>query len=350
MKKTIIALGLLCGAGGMAHAQSSVTIYGLVDAGVVHESGSAAGSITKLTGSVGSGSRLGFRGVEDLGGGLSAHFLLESGFQPDTGTLGQGGLLFGRQGFVGVKGNFGTFNFGRQYTPHFLTASFVDPFASGLAGTNTTIMAISGARMNNTVKYITPDLAGWSAELVYGFGESNGSVSENSAFGGFVSYVAGPFSARLAHHNKNTTTATRDTDAKNTLLAATYHFGVAKAFLGYGINKGQDSSPFLVANPYGAATAPAASTDSREYTIGVTVPVGSNSIMASYIRKDDKNPANRDADKFGIGYFHVLSKRTSLYVAYSQINNKNGAAYTVGSAIEAGSGDNATNLGVRHVF
>ena len=115
MKTPVIAAAALLALSGMTHAQTSVSIYGIVDAGLVRESGGPDGNVTGLGGGVASGSRLGFRGKEDLGGGLSANFLLENGFNSDNGTLGQGGLLFGRQMYVGLSGNFGAVRMGRQY-------------------------------------------------------------------------------------------------------------------------------------------------------------------------------------------------------------------------------------------
>jgi len=231
-----------------------------------------------------------------------------------------------------------------------------DPFGNGLAGTNTNIMAFSGARMNNAIKYATPNFAGFNGDVAYSFGETAGNTSANSAYGGSLGYSKGPLAIRLGYHNKNTNNLatgvipTRNTDAKNTILAATYDFAVVKAYFGYGVNKGLDSSPYLVANPYGAAVAPTSSTDSRDMLVGVSVPYGAHTFLATYIRKDDRDAANRDTDLIGVGYLYALSKRTNLYAAYARINNKNGAAYTVGSAIEGGSGNKGLNLGIRHVF
>lgn len=353
---TLAAVAFIGGTAGLAHAQSSVTVYGLLDTGIVHESGGKAGPVTGLASGIAAGSRLGFRGVEDLGGGLSALFLIESGIQIDTGGLGQGNLFGGRQTYVGLKSQVGTVTAGLQYTPYYLVVAFADPFVSGLAGKSTAIMASSGTRMDNTVKYRTPTLAGFTGEAAYRFGETAGSASRNSAHGATLSYANGPLDVRLAHHSKNIYTVSsgtaplRDSDARNTMLAGTYDFTVAKAYLAYAVNKGFGSSPFLVANPYGATEAPAASTDSRDMIVGVSVPYGASTYLASYIRKDDRDAANRDASKWAVGYFYALSPRTSLYASYSAIRNTNGAAYTVATAIESGTGDKASNIGITHSF
>lgn len=356
MKKSVLALAVLGAMAGAASAQTSATIYGIVDAGFVAESGGAAGNLRKLTSGVASGSRLGFKGTEDLGGGMKALFLLENGFNADTGTLGQGGALFGRQAYVGLGSGFGTVLLGRQYTPQYLTLAFADPFGTGMAGDAANIMPNSGnaaSRMDNTIKYVSPDLSGFSGEVAYGFGEVADDNTAARQYGLAVGYKGGPLAVRLGYHNRNNDTATvkGTSDAKNTLLAGTYDFGIAKAHLAYGHNKGTNSSPLRNAtNPFGSLVAPTPSIDSRDALIGVTVPFGPHTVLASYVRKDDKAAPNQDANQWAVGYRYALSKRTDLYTAYARIKNKNGAGYTVGSAIEAGSGNKAFNLGIRHAF
>ena len=356
MKKSILALAVLGAMAGTAAAQSSVTVYGIVDAGFVAERGGAAGSVNKLTSGIASGSRIGFKGTDDLGGGLSALFLLENGFNVDGGSLGQGGLLFGRQAFVGLSGGFGTVTLGRQYTPQYLTLAFVDPFITGMLGDAANIMPNTGngaSRMDNAIKYATKDLSGFSAELAYGFGEVADDNSAGRQLGAAIAYKGGPLAVRLGYHNRNNDTATvkNTSDGKSTLLGATYDFGIAKAHAAYGVNKGLNSSPLRnTSNPYGSLVAPTASTKSDDWLFGVTVPLGVHTIRASYVHKNDKTAANQDASQWGLGYLYALSKRTDLYASYAHISNKNGAGYTVGSAIEAGSGDSAVAVGVRHAF
>ncbi|RZI40077.1 porin [Herbaspirillum sp. HC18] len=336
MKKSLLALAVLSAFAGAASAQSNVTIYGIVDAGVVREFGTpvgtpaAAGSAWKLVGGGESGSRLGFKGSEDLGGGLSANFALENGFNVDNGTLGQGGLLFGRQAFVGLSAkSWGAINFGRQYAPIFLSLDSIDPFGTGLAGASYNLMG-TAVRMNNTIKYSTPNLGGFSADLAYGFGEVAGNTSASRQIGFSANYAAGPVAVTLAYHNTNNATNTNQT--KLTLLGGAYNFGVAKAYLAFETEKDD------------------AALDQRDWLVGVTVPVGAGSLMASYIRKDDRAAASRDANQIALGYNYSLSKRTDLYTSVARIDNKNGASYTVGNATESGTTDKAFNVGVRHRF
>jgi predicted porin len=350
-----VALSALACTGG-ALAQSSVTVYGLVDLALVRESGAASGAITKVSSGVGAGSRLGFRGSEDLGGGMAAVFLLESGFQADTGASGQGGLLLGRQVYAGLQSPLGTLTIGRQYTPQYLTVVLADPFGSGYAGDSKNLMPATGngaSRMDNSLKYASPLLQGFNAELVYGAGEVSGDGGAGRQLGAALGYAKGPLKLRLGYHDRDNDTAALKhlSRAKNTVLAATWDFGPAKLHFAYGRDRGLNSAPLRnAANPYGYATAPLASTDSRDLLLGVSLPYGQHQWMMSYIRKDDRMAANQDAHQLALGYRYYLSKRTDLYAAVAHISNSNGAGYTVGSAIEGGSGNKAVNLGLRHSF
>lgn len=371
MKKSLITLAIAGSFAATANAQTAVSMYGIVDMGLVSERGAAAGSVQKVTSGAQSGTRLGVKGTEDLGGNLKGLFVLETGIAADQGGFNQGGVAFARQSFVGLQGDFGTVTLGRQYTPYFLTLNGVDPFASGMAGAAINVMANSGIRMSNTVKYASPIFAGgFSGDLAYGFGEIQGDAGASRQIGGSIGYAVAPFTVRLAHHNKENSVGTGT--SKSTLLAATWDFTIAKAFVAFADHDGTESSPlpglapFKAANPAPAPTAAdpfptapsyqpfganvSASAKSRDFLIGASVPFGSHTFIASYIRKDDRTAANRDANQFGLGYTYTLSKRTNIYAAWASIDNKNGAGYTVGNNSEAGSGDSAFNLGVRHIF
>jgi predicted porin len=332
MKKSLLALAVLGAFASVASAQSSVTVYGIMDAGIVYDSGIVpAGSNLKMNSGIASASRLGFRGTEDLGGGLSAQFVLESGISINTGAGTQAGLLFGRQSFVGLKStSWGEANMGRQYTPYYTTMAAADPFNNGMAGKFTNVMASSGVRMDNTLKYSSPNLNGFTGDVAWGFGGVAGNASGSSALGLAGGYAKGPLYVRLAYHKLNN--AANTDNAKNTGLAVTYDFGVVKAHGAYAVNKGL------------------ATLDTTDLLLGVTVPLGRHKFLASYINKNDKSALNRDANQWAVGYLYSLSKRTDLYTAYGRINNKNGGVLTVGNNTEAGTGDRAINLGVRHTF
>lgn len=347
---------VLCATAPYASAQTSVSIYGIVDTGIVSERGGAAGTVTKLTSGVGSYSRIGFRGSEDLGSGYTALFVLESGFKADTGEIDAAGSLFNRQSFIGLKGAFGSLTMGRQYTPWYTTiVNVADPFSAGYAGSAKNLFPTAGnnTRTSNTLLYASPVAGGWSGELAYSMGEQAGSANAGSQLGAAGTYNGGALNIRLAYSQRNNDTVAPafSTDkGKNTLLAANYNFGWIKAFAAYGIDKGTNSAPLAnTTNPFGGIK-PTASTNSRDLLLGATLPFGVQTVMLSYLRKDDRTALNQDASQWAIGYTYALSARTTLYTSYAKINNRNGAGYTVGNNTDTGSGNSAINLGIRHAF
>lgn len=344
MKKSFLLLAVLGACAGGAAAQSAVTVYGVVDAGVAIESGGRQGRVVRESGGGETPSRIGFKGIEDLGGGMSARFALESGFTVDTGASAQGGLFLGRQAWVGVDGGFGGVSLGRQYRPFFLTLVEVDPFAVGLAGNALNLMNAAGVRMNNSVKYSTPKFGPVSADVMYGFGEQAGDNKAGRQYGASVSYESGPLLVKLGHDNtwNLATTTVPAVNAKNTLLIARYKFAAATGYVGYGVNKsGRNTN--------------AQNSDSRDAIIGVRVPFGQSTFIASIIRKQDKSAANLSATQAAVGYTYALSKRTDIYASYARMDNNapNTATtgfYTVGNGADPGSGDRALLVGVRHLF
>ena len=331
MKKSTSALAFLSVLSASALAQSNVTIYGIVDAGLVRESGGPTGSVTNLSSGVASGSRIGFKGKEDLGSGLAAVFQIENGFNVDTGAAGQSGVLFGRQAFVGLTGKFGAVTLGRQYTPYYKTLRDIgDPFgAVSLAGRAGNLFA-TNTRTDNLVEYLSPSFAGMRADLVYGAGETAGDSSKNRTMGGSIGYAGGPLTAQLAYHRIENAAGTGHT--RNALASAKYDFKVVVAYASYAINKG----PALA--------------DSKDMLVGVAVPLGASKLLLSHVRHDDETAAGNDAAQWGIGYSYPLSKRTDLYAAYAVIDNRKAAAFKVGNATDRGTGDRAFNLGLRHNF
>jgi predicted porin len=322
MKAPLLALTMMTFVTA-ASAQIDVTVYGVADAGLTYYRSDLMARRVSVDDGLGSGgSRLGFRGVEKLGGGVSAIFQLENGFSIDTGAAKQGGRIFGRQAWVGLTGDFGTVRLGRQWTPLFLAVDTIDPFNNVLAGDATywlgaNIFAID-VRMDNTISYAV-SAGAVSGEVAYGVGEVAGNTSANRQIGGTLSYRQGPLNLVLSHHNINNTTATGA--AKATVLGGTYNVGPATAHLGYSVGK----------NNLGAVT----TVDERTGLVGVSIPTGTGKVMASYIRRDDKTSANRDSTQLAVGYIYDVSKRTSLYSSYAHVNTDD---------------VNNLNVGIRHTF
>jgi len=356
--KKIAALMLACGS-TLAHAQTSVTFYGIADAAIVVEKGGAAGRITKVTSGAGAASRFGFRGVEELGNGVSAFFTFEGGAKIDTGEIDAAGTIFNRQSLVGLRSAYGAIALGRQYTPyHTAMVTIVDPFNTGYAGSAKSLFPHNGTniRTSNTITYASPKKNGFDAELAYSTGEQSDS-STGSQFGGAVGYAAGPLTIRLVYNNKNTDVAANGstprverTLGRNYLLATSYMLGRVKLHGGFSVDKGDNAAPLINPNnPYGGVR-PTPSTDGRSALLGISAPLGGGTLMASVLHKDDRTNFNQDANAWGIGYLYALSKRTGLYAAYGHIDNRNGAGYTIANNTESGSGDTGYNLGMRHSF
>ncbi|MGZ2748695.1 porin [Burkholderia stagnalis] len=195
MKKTLVALAALGTFAGMAHAQSSVTLYGIVDAGMLYTNNVKGKSLWQLASGNESGSRWGLTGTEDLGGGLKAIFKLENGFNVNNGTLGQGGREFGRQAYVGLKSDtIGTFTMGRQYNA---IQDYVAPLAVSSVLTQFATHPFDNDNLNNTfrtdnsVKYATPVIAGFQAEALYAFSNST-NFANNRAYSVGATYANGP--------------------------------------------------------------------------------------------------------------------------------------------------------------
>ena len=210
MKKSLIALAVLA-ASGAAMAQSSVTMFGVVDTGVAYLKGTNGGNSNYgLTTGGNASSRLGFRGVEDLGGGLKAGFWLESGFNSDTGNgkaagASGNGLEFARRSTVSLMGNFGEVRLGRDETAAYNKLSAYSNFSvigvGGFRGWNSTIG--DGIRQNNMIAYFTPNFSGFTAGVNYVFGEVAGSSATARYVGGFAAYNNGPLSVTIGADHKN---------------------------------------------------------------------------------------------------------------------------------------------------
>jgi predicted porin len=203
MKKLLIAVAVTSAiAAPAAFAQSSVTLYGIIDTGLTYvnnntnSAGKGVGGLWAMQSGVVQGSRWGLKGTEDLGGGTKAIFQLENGFDVNTGRLNQSGRMFGRQAYVGLSNDtYGTLTLGRQYDP---VVDYAQPTTfNGIWGAlfshpsdidNTD----NGFRINNAVKYVSPTFYGLQGEFLYAFGGVPGQFSTNSTIGAGLGYTAGP--------------------------------------------------------------------------------------------------------------------------------------------------------------
>lgn len=350
MKKSLIALAVLGVFASGAQAQTSVSLYGVVDLGISHID-TGAGNALGVTSGTQSSSRLGFRGTEDLGGGLSAFFTLESGFNANTGAFSDATRFFGRQSFVGLRGGFGAIKLGRQETPIYAAYNqSVDPFARGLLGDITRMFPIatttantatsrhaSTTRSDNTINYSLPKLGGLYGEAAYTLGGVTGDSRAGSQIGLMLGYKAGPFNVVYAHHNANNspTAPALMITGKSNFLAGTYDFGVAKAYLAWGNNDNNANATAI------------SRTHTRTWMAGLSKKLGVHNFMANYTRKQDMVIANADANQIALAYTYDLSKRTNFYVAFAHTENESAGRTNV---TVTGADNKSLAAGIRHRF
>ncbi|MDB5874795.1 MAG: gram-negative porin family protein [Ramlibacter sp.] len=368
MKKSLIALAVLTAAGA-ASAQSSVTLFGVVDATVRSARGAGNGQVTSLTTSGQSTSRIGFRGTEDLGGGMSASFWLEGGLGNDDGTAGGAiaaqnqartvapfsGMNFNRRSTVSLAGGWGELRLGRDYVPSFWNLAVFDPFGAvgvGAANNLTEALALplastagltaaTAARASNTIGYLLPgSLGGFYGQFMYALGENASNVGATKDDGRHVGlrvgFASGPFNVAVGYGR--TKLAAQD-DYRTLNVGGQWSFGMLK-LVGQ-INR--EATGLGVANA-----------ENRSWLLGVLVPVGAGLIRASYIRaKIDTAGVDPSGAQIAVGYVHDLSKRTAIYTTYARTTNKDGgqAFFQSGRAATTVNGSSSgLDVGIRHNF
>lgn len=358
MKTVNVALAVLTLASAGAHAQSPVTVYGVADAGLVAERGCANGCpSTKVSSGIATTSHIGVRGSEQISEKLNAVFGLEAGVMLDTGKQEDEDRLFNRQAYVGLSGDFGSVTLGRQFALDYLALVDVgDPFHGGMAGSATNLIGYGGRQTDDSIRF-ERNRRGIFTAASYTVRERYGDTRGNRNWGISVGIERGPLVIRAAHQKRNaanpeTVVATgKRYDSRNSIIAANLRVGPAIAYTAYGISRGYGNATLWnPTNPFSAAIATTPSTDSREVLVGLALPSGPTTWLVSFIRKNDREFNNNDADQVAFGASYALSRRTDFYAAISRINNRRGANYTVGNASESGSGNKAINIGMRHAF
>lgn len=351
MKSKVYAAAVGVAMAGAAQAQS-VTLYGLVDAGVTYTNnvgtGSGHSSLVQLTSGSSQGDRWGLKGSEDLGGGNKAIFTLENGFQLSNGQLGQGGLEFGRQAFVGLSSTTaGTVTIGRQYD---FIGDFMPAFAIG-ANTPAGLLAWSlpanaaggyvldnrmwGDEINSSVKYISPTWAGLTFGALYGFGNAPGSLARNSSSNLYLGYENGPFSAAvswLGIRNASTTSGNSNEFA----IGAAYIIGPLRVL-------GNVTDVQLSAGTQARAVT---------YELGATYSLTPAFVIGGGFQYQQRNNDVGNAHQFTLSGDYLLSKRTDVYVVGALGHDSGYDAIAQAALGEAASGASqlALRVGMRHRF
>jgi len=383
MKKSLMALAVLGAMSSVATAQSSVTLYGIVDVGVQwNEQGIAqTGNTTQpykqdstfgVNSGYQSGSRFGLRGSEALGRGWNAVFTLEGGYDVDTGMSGQGGRLFGRQAWAGLQHSAaGTFVLGRVATVSSGTGSFdlfasgagIDPFSTGwgINGLNSTFIPSAALREDNSILWQSPRWAGFQFGANYSFNINgqeltpSGNNTNGLTIGG--NWMRGPFAVAVTYdvlEAPDTAPAGTD-DQKMLQLGATFDFKIVKLHAAYAT---QDNISIVNTATIGTFRPTGLiGYDNQAYMFGVTVPLFGGKILASYQYSDADNVSTPtysfepDYSVWGIGYEYPFSRRTNMYIGYGQAEWDG----TVSATVQATSPSERLDrkqfaLGIRHLF
>jgi predicted porin len=376
--KTLVAAAVLAMGATVAQAQSSVTLYGVLDGGLRYQSvslanGSGASNLGLAYGQL-SGNRFGIRGVEDIGGGNRVNFQLESGFDLGNGTSQQGGRLFGRAAWVGVENNsWGNVRMGRMtnLASDWLVVA-LDPFTAGFGQLNMGHAFTAGntVRLDNTLMYRSPTMSGFQAGVGYSFATG---LTTNGGTTGYnfstnnntrqltlgAKYANGPVYAALTYDKAYADESSKQNgqSINSWNLGGSYDFKVAKVMAGYGQTRdgfwagsgAGGTGASLATNPTGNTTALvfAPGVGYNSYIVGATVPVNPVSrVLVSWTMitpntnmKDAYNAQNQSS--YNLGYIYDFTKRTSLY-AY--------AGQSVNYATIDTAKSTMVGLGMRHQF
>ncbi|MFJ3045977.1 porin [Herbaspirillum chlorophenolicum] len=377
MKKTAFALAALGLVASSAQAQSSVTVYGVIDVGLTYTTNATRGTTPGSNGSrfsIDSGdlatSRIGFRGVEDLGGGLKALFQLENGFNADTGGMASANTLFDRKSVVGLSGSFGTVTLGRQ-------VDFLDDIGSKYTSVQTfggngvkgahfgNLDRVAGSRADNSVRFDSANYGGFTGNLFYSFGEVAGNTSAGQGFGFGANYVSGPFGIGGAYYQTKLSAASGtaqpgDTNLKTFTLGTSYQFGPAKLYGAWSQTKRPlqgGIAPGLVSSITTQAT------KGNVIDIGVDYALKDNLHLLGSVIHDRIDIARTSTGatrarttQFNLGVDYYLSKRTDVYAMWSNLRASDARnpgvinnAYDVAAPFDA-STQNVVRVGLRHKF
>ncbi len=349
-----ILLGLAASsAAAQAQNSSNVTVYGIVDANLqIADGGGKVGNQNSLQSGSLSQSRLGFMGNEDLGGGLKAVFSIENGFNVDSGAAAQGGLLFGRQAYVGLASDtLGTVTLGRQYLPlHMLHVKFTTHQVGFADATASFIPQIDDVRFDNSIRYVSPSYNGITANVFYALGENTAvptTAAPDKHYGDIwnlqLNLERGPLLAAVSYVDKKKTPSIPGNHTKFYAGSVAYDFGAVK--------------PYVIVETVRNDSATVATPDFNFWSLELEVPFGQGKWKASYGSLKNRTVANAGAKSYGLLYEHLLSKRSSVYAGYSRVSNDGAAAYGVGSgngvavvADGVGSAPHTVAIGVRTKF
>jgi predicted porin len=383
MKKSLLALAALGTFAGAAHAQSSVTLYGIVDAGLAYANNIGGNKLYETSAGNLQGDRWGLRGTEDLGGGLKALFVLENGFNAFSGKLGQGGDEFGRQAYVGLSSQFGTVTLGRQYDSVVdytgalevgsQWATFYAAHPGDLDNMNNT------NRVNNSIKYASANYSGITFGGLYSLGGVAGQFNRNQIFSAGLGYAQGPLVLGAGYFNvKNPNYSFFGNNSSSSATAS--NMTGSQVYSGFASAKTQQVLSAGGAYTFGPATVGATYSNTQFKDLGQTAVAGARAVSgnakfhnaelnfkyqltpalllgAAYDYTKAYSIANEKIHQGVLGADYFLSKRTDLYVdgIYQHASGTNSLNATATAQINGLSASSTANqvaaiVGIRHKF
>ncbi|OXC76444.1 porin [Caballeronia sordidicola] len=383
MKKSLLALAALGTFAGAAHAQSSVTLYGIVDAGLAYANNIGGHKLYETSAGNLQGDRWGLRGTEDLGGGLKALFVLENGFNAFSGKLGQGGDEFGRQAYVGLSSQFGTVTLGRQYDSVVdytgalevgsQWATFYAAHPGDLDNMNNT------NRVNNSIKYASANYSGITFGGLYSLGGVAGQFNRNQIFSAGLGYAQGPLVLGAGYFNvKNPNYSFFGNNSSSSATAS--NMTGSQVYSGFASAKTQQVLSAGGAYTFGPATVGATYSNTQFKDLGQTAVAGARAVSgnakfhnaelnfkyqltpalllgAAYDYTKAYSIANEKIHQGVLGADYFLSKRTDLYVdgIYQHASGTNSLNATATAQINGLSASSTANqvaaiVGIRHKF
>lgn len=336
MQRKLLAAAVLASLPFIASAQSSVTVYGIVDAALAKEdTGATGGSRTTVSSGSQSTSRFGFRGTEDLGQGMKAIFNLEAGVAIDTGVGDS--ALFGRRSVVGLEGAFGTVTIGREYSPIADIANATDILGQGFYGSNLSSFGTLKLtrRLSNSVNYRSPVMSGFKVAAAYGAGEQLSGPTLN-IMGLAADYKMGNGYIGLGFHTYERLATGND---KEFILGGGYKFGAVEF-------KGN----YMKADPTGTLN------KYEQLNLGLSYTMDANKFFINLTSNELETGAKGKG--FALAYSNALSKRTNVYASYGRMKNNSKAVFGLTSAgasiapkaTELGADPSVFAVGVRHSF
>jgi predicted porin len=365
----MIGIGAVVALGSPAFAQSSVTMYGILDTFIGYQSATVNGSHKSLLVLGNNGeltSRIGFLGSEDIGGGRKIVFQLENGFDPGTGKEQNPYRFFDRQAWIGASTEFGQLRIGRQNSTLFTFVSDMDAFGGATYGSGYLNFTNFQARVDNDISYFTPTWQGTQLQLHYSVGGVPGNVAGNAVYQVAARTLQGPILLEGAY--LNATNQANTNRIQQVLFGGNYNYGRGRIYLGYFrantiISATGGSVLFNNAGKYDPSVGPVSGTPGNYHsTYSVSADFAFSpafSIGAGYAYTHDSSGLGNSAQQYGAIVNYDLSKQTRIYAVGTRLNNFHQADYQMlGASVTAGSfllpdhgkSETGAQIGIWHLF